>query len=57
MVDVGTGSIWYSVYSTAVVALTEDIKKTIPLAMEFLKTGDCYAENVSDIRKTMNQER
>jgi hypothetical protein len=46
-VDVGTGSIWYSIYSTAFIAFSDDAKKSIPLAMEFLKTGECAAENAS----------
>ena len=44
-VDVGMGSIWYSIYSTAFIAFSDDAKKNIPLAMEFLKTGECAAEN------------
>ncbi len=50
-VDVGMGSIWYSIYSTASVAFSNDIKNSIPLAMEFLKTGECPAEKVTDTKK------
>jgi len=51
-VDVGMGSIWYSIYSTATVALSDDAKKSIPLAMAFLKTGECAAELA---KKTQDQ--
>lgn len=51
-VDVGTGSIWYSIYSTAMVALSEDAKESIPLALRFLKSGDCSAE---DVKRTKDQ--
>ena len=53
MVDVGTGSIWYSIYSTAEVAFSEDAKKGIPLALTFLKTGDCPAESTAETRKQL----
>lgn len=42
-VDVGTGSIWNSIYSTAITLLSENIKRRVPLAIEFLKTGFCNA--------------
>lgn len=42
-VDIGTGSIWDSVYSTTIVALPESVKKHIPQAIEFLKSGFCRA--------------
>ena len=51
-VDIGTGSIWYSIYSTAVLAFSEDAKTRIPLALRFLKTGDCLA---ADIKETKEQ--
>ena len=44
-VDVGMGSIWHSIYSTVSVAFTADAKNGIPLAMAFLKSGECSAEN------------
>ena len=50
-VDVGTGSIWYSIYSTAVIAFPDDAKRSIPLAMDFLRTGECQAENTEETRK------
>ena len=56
-VDVGMGSIWYSIYSTASVAFSNDIKKDIPLAMEFMKTGECSAENVKDTKKQFEAVR
>ena len=51
-VDVGTGSIWYSIYSTAIVAFSESTIEKIPLALSFLKTGDCMA---ADIKETRDQ--
>ena len=53
MVDVGTGSIWYSIYSTAAIAFSDDAKKSIPFAMEFLKSGECPLEKVEETRKQM----
>ncbi len=53
MVDVGTGSLWFSVYSTAEVGLSDEIKKKTPLAMSFLKTGDCLAENVEETKEQL----
>ena len=50
IVDVGTGSIWYSIYSTAYIAFSEENKKSVSLAMEFLKTGECPAENVAETK-------
>lgn len=50
-VDVGTGSIWYSVYSTAMICLSNEIKKEIPLGMNFLKEGECPEENVKETKK------
>lgn len=52
-VDVGTGSIWYSIYSTAEVAFSEDVKKGIQLALAFLKTGECPAESITETRKQL----
>ncbi len=51
MVDVGTGSIWYSIYSTVEVAFSEEAKNKIPLALGFLKTGDCPAEKIAETGK------
>ncbi|MBP3871950.1 MAG: hypothetical protein J6E46_13360 [Faecalicoccus sp.] len=47
-VDVGTGSIWYSIYSTAMTMISDKERQEIPLAMEFLKTGECPAEHVKE---------
>ena len=52
-VDVGMGSIWYSIYSTASVAFTADAKNGIPLAMAFLKSGECSAENVKETKRQL----
>lgn len=52
-VDVGMGSIWYSIYSTASIAFSNDAKASIPLAMDFLKTGECSAENVEETKKQL----
>ena len=43
MVDVGTGSIWISLYSTVLVAFTCEIKNSVPQAMQFLRTACCNA--------------
>lgn len=51
-VDVGTWSIWYSIYSTAVIKLSDNVKNKIPQALSFLKTGDCLYE---DVRSTKEQ--
>lgn len=57
MVDVGTGSIWYSIYSTAMIAFPDDAKKSVPLAMDFLKNGDCPAEKAAETRKQLTKIR
>ena len=57
MVDVGTGSIWYSIYSTAMIAFSDDAKKSVPLAMDFLKNGDCPAEKAAETRKQLTKIR
>lgn len=43
-VDVGSENIWYSVLSTAEIRLAS-IKRKIPLALDFLNTGKCSAQN------------
>ena len=57
MVDIGTGSIWYSIYSTAMIALSDETKKMVPLAMDFLKNGDCSEENAEETRKQLIEIR
>ena len=57
MVDVGTGSIWYSIYSTAMTVLSDDAKKRVSLAMTFLKEGDCSAEKVAETKKQLMEIR
>lgn len=52
-VDIGMGSIWFSIYSTAVIALSNDIKKNIPLAISFLKNAECTIENVEETKNQM----
>ena len=47
-VDVGTGSIWYSIYSTAMIMIADKERQGIPLAIEFLRTGDCYVDHVKE---------
>ena len=51
MIDVGTGSIWRSVYSTALLSLNDEQKEMIPYAMDFLKTGRCSAERIKETEK------
>lgn len=60
-VDVGTGSIWWSIYSTANTIFSDDAKEKVSDAMNFLKTGECSARQsavVSDqlqmIQKTFS---
>ena len=50
-VDVGTGSLWYSLYSTVVVTTSENIKNMIPLALAFLKNGDCPASGIKETKE------
>ena len=50
-VDIGMGSIWYSIYSTACIAFSNDIKKSIPLALDFLRTGECPAERIEETKR------
>ena len=52
-VDVGTGSIWYSIYSTAVVFFSEDLKERIPLALRFLKNGECEAKDTKETKEQL----
>lgn len=52
-VDVGTGSIWYSLYSTAIVFSSEAAEKDIPLALQFLKTGDCLAAYIKETKRQL----
>lgn len=56
-IDVGMGSIWFSIYSTATVAFSTDIKDGIPLAMAFLKTGECLSEKVTETKKQLEAVR
>ena len=39
-VDVGSGAIWYSAYSTAMCLLADKTREIIPHALSFLKTGE-----------------
>ena len=52
-VDVGTSSIWYSLYSTTMVCLSDSIKERVPLALEFLKTGNCFADDIEEMTKQL----
>lgn len=54
-VDVGTGSIWYSIYSTANIIFSEDAKEKVSSAMEFLKNGDCLAEDIPLIAEQLTK--
>ena len=53
MVDVGTGSVWYSMYSTAVVHLTDDDKEFLQYGMDFLKSGECEADDAQITARQM----
>lgn len=48
-INVGTGSIWYSIYSTVMVIFSEETRKNLTLALDFLKTGECKAENIGSL--------
>lgn len=52
-VDVGTGSVWYSVYSTAVTHLTDDDKEFLQYGMDFLKSGGCVADDAQITARQM----
>ena len=52
-VDVGTGSIWYSIYSTAMIAFSDDAKKSVPLALDFLQNGECPAEKAKETKEQL----
>ena len=43
--NIGDRSCWYSVYSTAVIRLSEDDKDFLQFAMDFLNTGACVADD------------
>ena len=53
MVDIGSYGIWYSVYSTADVRLSP-MKKTISLAMSFLKDGKCSYKDAYETARQIN---
>lgn len=52
-VDVGSENIWYSVLSTAEIRLAS-IKRKIPLALDFLNTGKCSAQNAYETARQFN---
>lgn len=52
-VDVGSEGIWYSVLSTAEIRLAP-MKKEIGLALEFLSTGKCNAQNAYETARQFN---
>lgn len=52
-VNVGTGDIWYSIYSTAVVRFPGNLVERIPHAMQFLKNGECSVEDVAKTKEEM----
>ncbi len=54
-VDIGTGSIWYSIYSTAYIIFSEDAKEEVSCAMAFLKNGDCLAEDIPLVAKQLTK--
>lgn len=56
-VDVGTGSIWYCIYSTAELKISSEEKTRIPLALSFLKSGECAAVDANETAKQMNLVR
>ena len=52
-VDVGSESIWYSILSTAEIRLAP-MKKDICLALDFLKSGKCSAQNAHETARQIN---
>ena len=48
-VDVGTASIWYSVYSTAMCVFSKSVLNNWIDALQFLKSGKCPVEKVSTV--------
>ena len=52
-VDVGSEEIWYSVLSTAEIRLAP-MKNKINLALDFLSTGKCNAENAYETARQFN---
>lgn len=51
--DVGTSEMWNTLYSTVTTKLT-GIKANISLALRFLETGTCQAENCIETAKELN---
>lgn len=56
-VDIGTSSIWNSVYSTARTVLSDSISAHVPLAMAFLKTGACSAADAKETQVQLMEIR
>lgn len=52
-VDIGTGSLWHSVYSTAAIRLFDDDKDFLQFAMDFLKSGECDADDAQITARQM----
>lgn len=52
-INVGTDNLWYSVYQTALVRLSEDDKDFLQFAMDFLKTGECVADDAQITARQM----
>ena len=52
-VDVGTGSIWYSVYSTAITHLSDNDKVFLQYGLNFLKSGECAADDAQITARQM----
>ena len=52
-VDVGMGSIWYSLYSTVNCLFSVEVKKKIPNAIEFLRTGECTEQLLKKTKTEM----
>lgn len=51
-VDVGT-ALWHSVYSTAAIRLSDDDKDFLQFAMDFLKSGECVADDAQITARQM----
>ena len=52
-VDVGTGSVWNSVYSTAATYLSDSDKVFLQYGLDFLKSGKCAADDTQITARQM----
>ncbi len=53
-VDVGSGDVWYSLYSTVQTRLTKALKEKTSLAIDFLQNVSCSPEKALDMAREFN---